>query len=140
MTVDDALDLATVDQLRAALLRRGQQPPILAPAVLDAPGWRLDVHGRTILRAGREIRVSGRERDVFAVLIAARGGWVPRAAVATAVWGSSDLCTLRAVQTYLSCLRGRLGEGSIESAKGNGGTGPGALRLVCEPCDVGTAS
>ncbi|MHB1835909.1 MAG: response regulator transcription factor [Solirubrobacteraceae bacterium] len=92
-----------VARLRA-LGRRGRAPePVLAYADLT-----LDTVGRTAMRAGRRLELTGRETALLELLLRAGGQVVTRARALEEIW--DDAAVPNVVDRYVTRLRRKLGD------------------------------
>lgn len=110
-------DLGELSARLRAHARRGQGLPETRIAL-----GRLEVDraaGR-IWQEGQEIRLTAREWALFDALLGARGRVLPKAMLEEVLGGFDALIEGNAVEVYVSRLRGKLGQGVIETRRGLG--------------------
>jgi DNA-binding response OmpR family regulator len=96
-------------RIRAALRR----PPVIArsegiPAVLRFSDVEMDIHARTVSRAGVPVEITATEFDVAMCLIEARGRAMPRDEIFQHVWGPNHHGTPRTIDNFIQQLRAKL--------------------------------
>jgi two-component system KDP operon response regulator KdpE len=115
----DALDLGADDyvekpfgvgeflaRLRAALRRKLQQDG--GPTVVTAGDLTVDLVKRLITRAGVAIRLSPREYDLLAQLVAGGGKVVTHRQLLTAVWGPAHDQDIQYLRVFVGQLRQKI--------------------------------
>jgi two-component system, OmpR family, alkaline phosphatase synthesis response regulator PhoP len=98
-------------RVRAALRR----PPVIAreepapvPSVIRFGDVEMDIHARTVLRAGEAVEITATEFDVAMCLIDARGRAMPRDEIFQHVWGPNHHGTPRTIDNFIQQLRAKL--------------------------------
>ncbi|TBR20945.1 response regulator transcription factor [bacterium] len=106
---DEFLEAPFDPELLAArlesLLRRRPEAP--KADVVELDGLRLDVDARTVLLAGKPVKLTRLEFDLAAYLVRQRGRVLTRGALLGAVWGVSGSGT-RTVDKHVESLRRKL--------------------------------
>jgi two-component system OmpR family response regulator len=95
-------------RVRANLRNRGQR----SSAQLESGDLSLDLRTRRVVRADREIELSRREFDLLAYLMRHPGQVLSRAQILDAVWGHDFDPNTKVVETYISTVRRKLGNGT----------------------------
>ena len=96
------------DELEArlrALLRRGRTRNHVSYGDLT-----VDTAARTASRGGRELKLTGRETDLLALLVNRAGQVVSREQALAEVWGNGRVPTANTVDRYIAYLRHKLGD------------------------------
>ena len=99
-------------RVRAALRR----PPLAAtarlepepPPVIRFADVEVDVHARTVLRAGQPAEITATEFDVLMCLLESRGRAMPRDEIFQRVWGPNHHGTPRTIDNFIQQLRAKL--------------------------------
>ncbi|MEZ5318787.1 MAG: response regulator transcription factor [Vicinamibacterales bacterium] len=105
-----------VARLRA-LERRAAGQPTPEVTVRDV---RIDVAGRRVFRAGREVDLTGREFAILALLAHRRGRVVSRTTIAGQIYDDRSEVISNAIDVHVAALRRKLGAGLIETRRGLG--------------------
>lgn len=91
-------------RLRALARRAGAtRPPVLEVADLS-----LDPAAHRVLRAGREIQLSGKEFSLLHFLLRHAGQTVPRGTLIEAVWGYGSSIESNTLDAFIYLLRGKV--------------------------------
>ena len=103
------------------LIRRSPEP---RPEVLALGDLRVDGRTRLVTRGGRQVELTPREFDVFALLLRHRGRLVTRSELVEAVWHESPTTSPNIADVYVGYLRKKLepvnGPSMIRTVRGRG--------------------
>lgn len=97
--------------------RRGQGVPETRIAVA---GLEVDRAAARVWQGSTEIRLTAREWAMFDALLGARGRVLPKAKLEAVLDSFDAMIEGNAVEVYVSRLRGKLGQGVIETRRGQG--------------------
>ena len=100
--------------------RLRQSQVVNATRFLDAGALRLDLQRRTVMVDGRRVPLSTREFHLLEHLMRRTGEVCTREELLTAVWGYTFDPGTNVVDVYVRRLRGKLGDGLIETVRNVG--------------------
>ena len=107
-----------------ALLRRVERMPDRSAEPSDEPlrlgDIELDVAGRRVRRAGRDVHLTPTEFDLLAYLLMRPGRVFGRDQLLAEVWGYRDGSGARTVDSHVRALRRKLGPGAVRTVHGVG--------------------
>lgn len=98
--------LELLARVSAILRRAGQEGQAQAVETFGAIEIRLEE--RSVLRAGREVRLTPKEFDLLVALVRRRGAVATRVALMKEVWGHQAAILSRTVDTHIAELRRKL--------------------------------
>jgi two-component system KDP operon response regulator KdpE len=91
-----------------SVLRRARAQDSAAPAALEAGDLVLDLKGRVLTKAGRQLHLSQKEFDILAFLMRHRDAPVTHARLLQAVWGPEYGGETEYLRTYIRSLRKKI--------------------------------
>ena len=94
--------------LLARLRALARRSPAVQPPVLTLGDLSLDPAGHRVVRAGREIQLSGKEFSLLHFLIRRAGQTVPRATLIEAVWGYGAGIESNTLDAFIHLLRTKI--------------------------------
>jgi len=100
--------LEFVARLEALGRRRGMSKPA-QPEVIEVGALRIDCQSRTAWREHRSIHLTAKQVDLAVLFLLNIGRLLSRGEVQEAVWGPDGVPSSRTLDTYISCLRDKLG-------------------------------
>lgn len=112
-------DLAELLATLRAVARRGEASAAAVVAFANGSGV-LDTRDGSVSLDGRGVALTGRERELLEALLRAPGRWFTREELLDRVWGPEFFGGARVVDVYVRYLRRKLGDATIESARGRG--------------------
>lgn len=94
-----------------AVLRRARPPRAAAPVTIKKAGFELDLGGRVLKIAGRPVKATSKELDLFAVLVSKPGRVFSLNRLLETVWGydPARYNDPHTVEVHISNLRKKLG-------------------------------
>jgi two-component system OmpR family response regulator len=99
-------------ELLARVTALARPPPTReAPTVLRVADLELDLKNRTVVRAGRSIRLPERDLDLLAYLMRNRGRALTRASLLQDAWGRDGHSDARALETSMARIRAKVDRG-----------------------------
>jgi DNA-binding response OmpR family regulator len=107
-----------------ALNRRGD-------ARSDSVTWRdveVRIGDRLVTKGGESVRLTNKEFEVLALLVQNPGRAFTRADIVERVWGLGAEQSSNVLDVYVSTLRGKLGDGIVETVRGIGYRAPAEVR------------
>jgi DNA-binding response OmpR family regulator len=107
-----------------ALNRRGD-------ARSDSVTWRdveVRIGDRLVTKGGESVRLTNKEFEVLALLVQNPGRAFTRADIVERVWGLGAEQSSNVLDVYVSTLRGKLGDGIVETVRGIGYRSPAEVR------------
>jgi DNA-binding response OmpR family regulator len=109
-------------EARVRAVTRRTRGDVVRPAesTLTHGDLRLDVEERRVTRAGEELPLTKREFEILRLLTQQPGKLVTRSAISHAVWGRSAASAKNLLDVHMSALRRKVGEGCIETVRGEG--------------------
>jgi DNA-binding response OmpR family regulator len=112
-------DLTELLATLRAVARRGEAS---AGAVVAFAAGRavLDTRDGSVTLDGHAVALTARERELLEALLRAPGRWFTREELLDRVWGPEFFGGARVVDVYVRYLRKKLGDATIESARGRG--------------------
>ncbi|HEX4831799.1 MAG TPA: response regulator transcription factor [Trebonia sp.] len=110
-----------------AVMRRAR-PRAARPRTIECGPLRIDASAREVIFNGQRVTLTRKEFDLLHMLAGRQGTVVTRRAIIREIWG--DSWSQRTIDTHVSSLRGKLGNGTvIATVRGVGfmipGGGPG---------------
>ena len=99
-------------------------PPLRGPAqavrTIPAAGLHVDLLGRAAYLDGRSVPLTAREYLLIELLYTSRGRLFGRGDILERLWGLAFPGDDRIVDTYVKRLRGKLGQGAVQTVRGLG--------------------
>jgi len=94
-----------------AVLRRAKERPARKPAVIRKAGFELDLGGRALKVAGKPVKVTSKELDLFALLVSNPGHVLSLNRLLETVWGydPANYNDPHTVEVHISNLRKKIG-------------------------------
>jgi len=94
-----------------AVLRRAKNRPAPKPAVIRKAGFELDLGGRALKIAGKPVKVTSKELDLFALLVSNPGHVLSLNQLLETVWGydPANYNDPHTVEVHISNLRKKIG-------------------------------
>lgn len=94
-----------------AVLRRAKERPASKPAVIKKAGFELNLGGRALKIAGKPVKVTSKELDLFALLVSKPGHVLSLNQLLETVWGydPANYNNPHTVEVHISNLRKKIG-------------------------------
>lgn len=95
----------------SALMKRAKSHDAPGPAIVKKYGFELDMRGRALRIAGKPVKLTSKELDLFAILVSGEGRGFTLSQLLEKVWGydPARYNNLHTVEVHISNLRKKVG-------------------------------